>query len=956
MTGKKNAYNMRLTIKEREESMATGKALDGKPYAGNPHVRSDEGEVAPATTPRRGSLLYKRFYIVALGAALGVVPLLRADVLRWQGGGSDEKWVVAENWFNETAGVPSARAPTHGDELLFTGTVSPEAIGTGAIEYHIRYRAITVDAQNLKSFNGRAFSLEEGGVFRLDRKQELNVYLGLDLGGRTGVFDVVFSQARLVFGDQNAANGTILKRGAGTLALGHCFKKGTDLDIVLCGGRVDVSHLLNRRGRRLCFDGAGTSLNLAFGAQDAPPTLTDVDLSETARAAGHEHRLTSGTAGCVLTLDGTPKNNPTVFSGALDGTLGLTWAPAAPGAKLVLKGGVSPTTGTLTAASGEVALVDGAHFVGLSRLQVDDGASLTLAEGCSVETAQLVVGGVPRAPGIHADAAWGGGVVIVRQPAPAARRTAVWVGGADAHLATDANWEGGAAPDLADGGTTVVLAPAAALAELVLPDNAYLDGIDVRLPAENGALVLKTAGGGALTLGAAGLVFTNDAHAAATTLRMPVLFAKGGGTQSRIDLGTAGRDVVFDGEVALTEAVCVDLDGAGRVHFKADVHGPRGALRTRAKTSYAVLHGVRWAGEMRIADVVQARDGSIFVAAPGTTNEVAGAVVSEAGYTQFAINDPETPGGGGQVVLAGGVSAPGRALCHCNCGLFNATVRDVPLNVTRIYHGRSRSHDLTFNVSSNVLGINSFVPANGERIHLTRPFAFWGGPRTPYNGKVLQAQLEILAGYTVSVDLGGFDQELTSVSVSPERGASLVVSSAAPAQLHLDGTWPTTMTAAAAAAIYTNRMVFAGAAGLTFKGADAAPWDAFSLVRTSTTTGCLEVAGGRLTMAAGGSWPHATTVKATGGTLAIAHGEAFGTEAAVVANGGTIDLAEGVVLRVGSLYVKGLGRLPAGEYGGPACAQRGVRKPVYTPGGSDAVFSGKGMLVAGTLGCFMIIR
>ena len=39
--------------------MATGKALDGKPYAGNPHVRFDEGEVAPAATPRRGSLLYK---------------------------------------------------------------------------------------------------------------------------------------------------------------------------------------------------------------------------------------------------------------------------------------------------------------------------------------------------------------------------------------------------------------------------------------------------------------------------------------------------------------------------------------------------------------------------------------------------------------------------------------------------------------------------------------------------------------------------------------------------------------------------------------------------------------------------------------------------------------------------------------------------------------------------------
>ena len=36
----------------------TNAALRGKPDAGNPHVRFDEGEVASATTPRRGSLLY----------------------------------------------------------------------------------------------------------------------------------------------------------------------------------------------------------------------------------------------------------------------------------------------------------------------------------------------------------------------------------------------------------------------------------------------------------------------------------------------------------------------------------------------------------------------------------------------------------------------------------------------------------------------------------------------------------------------------------------------------------------------------------------------------------------------------------------------------------------------------------------------------------------------------------
>ena len=40
--------------------MATVKALDGKPYAGNPHGRFDEGEVVPAAVPRDGSLLCKR--------------------------------------------------------------------------------------------------------------------------------------------------------------------------------------------------------------------------------------------------------------------------------------------------------------------------------------------------------------------------------------------------------------------------------------------------------------------------------------------------------------------------------------------------------------------------------------------------------------------------------------------------------------------------------------------------------------------------------------------------------------------------------------------------------------------------------------------------------------------------------------------------------------------------------
>ena len=55
--------------------MATGKALNGKPYAGNPHVRFDEGEVASAAMPRRGSLLYNKLINISWKGALAAAAL-----------------------------------------------------------------------------------------------------------------------------------------------------------------------------------------------------------------------------------------------------------------------------------------------------------------------------------------------------------------------------------------------------------------------------------------------------------------------------------------------------------------------------------------------------------------------------------------------------------------------------------------------------------------------------------------------------------------------------------------------------------------------------------------------------------------------------------------------------------------------------------------------------------------
>ena len=96
--------------------MKTGKALNGKPYAGNSHVRFDEGDVASAATPRRGSLLYKVLKkgkfgrgarsLVAICAAVASLPSL-ATVYTWTGGDAENPTLFSKtaNW--DANGIPS---------------------------------------------------------------------------------------------------------------------------------------------------------------------------------------------------------------------------------------------------------------------------------------------------------------------------------------------------------------------------------------------------------------------------------------------------------------------------------------------------------------------------------------------------------------------------------------------------------------------------------------------------------------------------------------------------------------------------------------------------------------------------------------------------------------------------------------------------------------------------------
>ena len=80
----------------------TDAALRGKPDAGNPHVRFDEGEVAPAATPRRGSLLYKTTTIIA-AAAFSVLATAYAEDIAWTGGDDGTTLNKGENWSGDAA-------------------------------------------------------------------------------------------------------------------------------------------------------------------------------------------------------------------------------------------------------------------------------------------------------------------------------------------------------------------------------------------------------------------------------------------------------------------------------------------------------------------------------------------------------------------------------------------------------------------------------------------------------------------------------------------------------------------------------------------------------------------------------------------------------------------------------------------------------------------------------------
>ena len=115
--------------------MATGKALDGMPYAGNPHVRLGEGEFAPTATPRRGSLPYTKLIILSTMACAVAFPLVAAGSAALS---ADEKTLTISVDAGETWTYSDA-LPTTVTKIVKTGagecSFAPSAISfTGTVQ------------------------------------------------------------------------------------------------------------------------------------------------------------------------------------------------------------------------------------------------------------------------------------------------------------------------------------------------------------------------------------------------------------------------------------------------------------------------------------------------------------------------------------------------------------------------------------------------------------------------------------------------------------------------------------------------------------------------------------------------------------------------------------------------------------------------------------------------------
>ena len=342
-------------------------------------------------------------------------------------------WIDENNWTNA---VGQTGFPKLGDTVVVEDTaqtpygvcgplqedsVYPDACATNAIE------SLTIVNNNSVSQGNIALQAGGGGLTYLGT---VNGYtaLGLVLVGDGEVpvdirNDVNYLlQMRMVVSPANA-KAVLVKKGAGRLV---SFYQHNNCPYTIPVNRIQQGTLTPNtysqvaNGIEFWFDGNDESQRLELGYVGAKLYTNNLPIAN--GLLGEMNGVDNTAHGVTADYDnylhftGTPKANPMTFTGSFYKMAGLRWAPS-DGAVFEISKSTSTTRGRLLVDAGTVRLADGASFTSLSKVEVADGATLEIGEGCSVRCSAATLRGTDLAIGTYAAAATpglsGAGTLVV---------------------------------------------------------------------------------------------------------------------------------------------------------------------------------------------------------------------------------------------------------------------------------------------------------------------------------------------------------------------------------------------------------------------------------------------------------------------------------------------------------------------------------------------------------------
>ena len=359
---------------------------------------------------------------------------------------------------------------------------------------------------------------------------------------------------------------------------------------------------------------------------------------------------------------------------------------------------------------------------------------------------------------------------------PASLAGATWDGGgADTSFATATNWDGDTLPDLTSGATMLAFATAGSAAQ-VPASGAFAGGIRFDT-ADNFALT--AASGGTLSLGAAGITLANRAVPSDVSWRMhdlnlPVTLVADQTwnmstvAKQRIRVqgnlqGTADRTLTITGKGCLS--LYATNDFAGNVVLNGGVMKTFSQVRpfgSAAEGGEIIIDQSKGAQLEMWACVIDKPIRVTSSALVGENNFAAygtcaiTAPIYQTGSERFMVKQDQVGGyGSAELTLSGGGSFAGPVLfCPSNTTWRKLVVEGAPIIQPTLgnrdlgfkFNGKTELH-LKNQGNRMYIELGAASPGTGSSLHC-------------WTNDVLNHQCDIILGYSSTMDLHGFDQQV----------------------------------------------------------------------------------------------------------------------------------------------------------------------------------------------------